>query len=257
MFDDISTEEKEEAIEFLLAIADDEYFAGHRLGMWLAVSPTLEEDNTLTSIAQDELGHARLWYDIVSEHRSDTTDELAIYRSAEDRRNTILVEREHQDFADTITRNYLYDEAEWLYLESLRDGQIPRISDTASVALNEEPFHLEHANKWLEVLSTTEETIERLEAAFETNLQAAADLFRFDDELLLDAGVLARPPSELAMDWEVAITKTLSELPIDVHGEDVSAVLTDRPETNGRDAEHTDDLRALIMSMRPREIERI
>lgn len=248
---------REDVLEFLLAIADDEYFAGHRLGMWLAFSPTLEEDNALTSIAQDELGHARLWYDILAREWSTTTDELAIERPAPERRNTVLVEREHADFADTVTRNYLYDEAEQLFLESLRDGDVTVLSDTATVALNEEPFHRQHASKWLEILEATDESRDRLEDAFERNLRAAGDLFRFDDEPLVASGALARGPDELAAEWEAAVTRTLSELPVELSGEDVSAVLETCPETDGRAGEHTADLEALLESMQPREIERI
>lgn len=254
---DIPAEYRTESLDFLLALADDEYFAGHRLGMWLAVSPTLEEDNTLTSIAQDELGHARLWYDIVAEERDTTTDDLAIERPASERANTVLVEREHVDFADTVTRNYLYDEAERLFLEALRDGDIQRLSDTASVALNEEPFHQQHASKWLDILDGTDESTDRLAAAFERNLEAARDLFRFVDEPLAGSGVLARPPSDLATAWEQRVTKTLSELAIEVSGEDVATAVSDPPETNGRAGDHTEALSAVIDSMQPKEIERI
>ncbi|MGM0605477.1 MAG: 1,2-phenylacetyl-CoA epoxidase subunit PaaC [Halobacteriota archaeon] len=243
--------------EFLLAIADDEYFTGHRLGMWLAVSPTLEEDNTLTSIAQDELGHARLWYDIVAEQLETTTDELAIERGAADRRNSILVEREHADFADTVTRNYLYDEAERLILESIRDGSDRRLSDTAAVALNEEPFHLEHADRWFDILESTDESRDRFERAFRRNLQAAADLFSFETDPLVESGVLAQGPAEMSAEWEAAVTDTVATLSIDVTGEEVAATASTSPETNGRAGEHTDDLAALIADMRPREIERI
>ncbi|RQG94829.1 1,2-phenylacetyl-CoA epoxidase subunit PaaC [Natrarchaeobius chitinivorans] len=256
----IPDDSRTETLEFLLAIADDEYFTGHRLGMWLAVSPTLEEDNALTSIAQDELGHARLWYDVVADERSTTTDDLAIGRGHDDRRNSILVEREHHDFADAIVRSYLYDRAELLFLESIRDGDVEALADTASVALNEEPFHREHAAKWLEVLHATDEGTERLERAFETNLEAASDLFAFEEsqqDALVDAGVLARSPDELAETWETEVTKTLSELPIDVDSQAVADAVSNSPSTNGRRGEHTDEFPAVLEEMEPATIDQI
>lgn len=257
MLDAIQADRKTAVVDFLLAMADDEFFTGHRLGMWLAVSPTFEEDNTLTSIAQDELGHARLWFDIVAEERNTTVDDLAIERPAPERRNTILVERKYDDFADTISRSYLYDEAERRFLESIRDGSVRRLSDAAEVALSEEPFHRSHTEKWLEILEATEESTERLDRAFHRNLEATTDLFSFDDEPLVETGVLARAPGELAEDWEAAVIRTVSELPIDVSGEDVPALRSAEPEPNGRAGEHTEDLAELIDSMQPREIERI
>lgn len=254
----IAQQHRDEVEQFLLSIADDEYFTGHLLGMWLAVSPTLEADNALTSIAQDELGHARLWYDIVAENRTETTDALAIERPPEERRNTILVEREYADFADAIVRNYLYDCAERLLLEAIHDGDVDALVDSAGVALNEEPFHGKHAEKWLDVLDATEEGVDRLEEAFRTNLEAASDLFSFPESMqsvLLEENVLAESPEELARQWETEVTKTVSELPINIGSEDVAEAINDPPAINGRQGEHTDDLEELYESMQPSKID--
>jgi ring-1,2-phenylacetyl-CoA epoxidase subunit PaaC len=254
----IARQHRDDVEQFLLSIADDEYLTGHQLGMWLAVSPTLEADNALTSIAQDELGHARLWYDIVSENRTETTDSLAIERPPEKRRNTILVEREYTDFADAIVRNYLYDCGERLLLKAIHDGDVNTLVDSAGVALNEEPFHSEHAKKWLDVLDATEESVDRLEKAFRTNLEAASDLFLFPESMqsaLLEENVLAELPEELARQWETKVTKTVSELPVDIGSEEVFEAVNNQPALNGREGEHTHDLEELYESMQPAEID--
>ena len=49
-------------IGLLLALADDELVLGHRLSEWTGWVPYLEADLALSSIAQDELGHARALY---------------------------------------------------------------------------------------------------------------------------------------------------------------------------------------------------
>ena len=54
-----------DAFELLIALADDEFVIGHRYSEWLGLSPFLEEDLTMASIAQDELGHARALYALV------------------------------------------------------------------------------------------------------------------------------------------------------------------------------------------------
>lgn len=251
--DALPAEVGDAAAAVLLAMADDEFVAGHRATDWLAVAPTMEEDNAFAGIAQDELGHARLWYDLVAEGLGTTLDDLALNRPPADRSNTVLVEAEHADFADAVAVNYVYDAAEVLLLEALRDGGLDGVVGRAEQALNEEPFHREHADLWLDRLVATSEGRERLTRAFEDALPRAADLFAFDDEaaaLLVEGGVLAESPSALEGEWAATVRSRLADLPLDVSASALDA-MTEPPETNGRAGEHTDDLAAMIAHMHP------
>lgn len=105
------TDNDTELTTFLLAIADDEFVFGHRLSDWVTQAPTFEEDNTLASMAQDEMGHARMWYEAVVdrdvpvpadlrpsvEGASYDLDDLGLNRAPEARRNSVLVEPKHVD----------------------------------------------------------------------------------------------------------------------------------------------------------------
>ena len=53
------------AREYLLALADDEHMMGSHLAWWIGIAPFLEEDLSLCSIAQDELGHAIAVYELL------------------------------------------------------------------------------------------------------------------------------------------------------------------------------------------------
>ena len=53
------------AKEYLLGFADDELCVGQNHSWWIAVGPFLEEDLAFSSIAQDELGHARMLYEFL------------------------------------------------------------------------------------------------------------------------------------------------------------------------------------------------
>src|SRR5215216_951852 len=53
--------------ELLLALADDEFVTGYANSEWTGIAPLLEEDLAFSSLAQDELGHARLFYDLLWE----------------------------------------------------------------------------------------------------------------------------------------------------------------------------------------------
>src|SRR3989337_1600734 len=48
--------------EYVLAVADDELILGHRHSEWTGLGPDIESDVALSSIAQEEMGHARLFY---------------------------------------------------------------------------------------------------------------------------------------------------------------------------------------------------
>ena len=45
--------------ELLLTLADDEFILGFWDSEWTGIAPMLEEDVATSSIAQDELGHAK------------------------------------------------------------------------------------------------------------------------------------------------------------------------------------------------------
>lgn len=246
---DLPSEHRDDVETLLLGVADDDFVVGQRLAEWVTIGPTLEEDNALSSMAQDEMGHARLWYELMED--AGDVDDLGYNRPPDERLNSTLVEQPHEDFADTIVVNFLYDEAEKRFLEALRDGSVEVISERARQALDEEPFHREHADQWLERLVSTDEARSRLERAFADSLPRAADLFAFDasvESSALDAGVLARPFAELEREWYNAVRQRLNDLPLEFD-DDVVATVTDAPETNGRATDHTEDLTELLDSI--------
>jgi hypothetical protein len=66
--------------ELLLQIADDELVLGWRDSEWTGIAPFLEEDVALSSIAQNEIGHARAIYELLSED----ADALAFDRTPDE-----------------------------------------------------------------------------------------------------------------------------------------------------------------------------
>ena len=57
--------------ELLLSMADDEFVIGFSDSEWTGIAPILEEDIAMSSLAQDELGHARALYELLAEVRSN------------------------------------------------------------------------------------------------------------------------------------------------------------------------------------------
>ena len=55
-----------ERAQLLLQIADDELVLGWRDSEWTGIAPSLEEDVAFSSIAQNEIGHARALYELAA-----------------------------------------------------------------------------------------------------------------------------------------------------------------------------------------------
>ena len=67
--------------ELLLELADDELILGWRNSEWTGIAPFLEEDVAFSSIAQNEIGHARALYELAAAELGTDADELAFDRS--------------------------------------------------------------------------------------------------------------------------------------------------------------------------------
>src|SRR3954453_13919770 len=65
----------------LLEYADDELILGWRDSEWTGIAPSLEEDVAFSSIAQNEIGHARALYELAASDLGTTADELAFDRT--------------------------------------------------------------------------------------------------------------------------------------------------------------------------------
>jgi ring-1,2-phenylacetyl-CoA epoxidase subunit PaaC len=128
----------------LLAIADDELILGWRDSEWTGIAPLLEEDVAFSSIAQNEIGHARAVYSLLS----DDPDALAFDRKAEEYRCAPLVELHLLEWAHTIARRWLYEVADEIRITALKDDPDPAVAGLAAKIDREEAYHRMHAEMW-------------------------------------------------------------------------------------------------------------
>ncbi|SRR6266536_310184 len=142
----------EEVQRTLLEIADDELILGWRDSEWTGIAPLLEEDVAFSSIAQNEIGHARALYELVARQRDTTADELAFDRKPDEYRCAELVERRLLDWEKTIARHYLYEGADAKRLEQLKRSDNREIAGLAAKIDREETYHRMHAQMWFERL---------------------------------------------------------------------------------------------------------
>jgi ring-1,2-phenylacetyl-CoA epoxidase subunit PaaC len=149
-------------IDLLLTIADDELVLGWRNSEWTGIAPFLEEDVAFSSIAQNEIGHARALYELAAAELGTTADALAFDRRPEEYRCAPLVELRRLEWARTIARHWLYETADEIRLAALKESDDPELAGIAAKMDREEAYHRMHAQMWVDRLLATEEGRKRL-----------------------------------------------------------------------------------------------
>ena len=204
--------------ELLLSMADDEFVSGFMDSEWTGIAPLLEEDVAISSISQDELGHARALYQLLAELRDDGRDEDAIAydREPDDYRHARLLDHPRGDWADTIARRFLYELADEARLASIGGGYRP-LTDLVEKIRREERYHRMHVVAWIHRLANGgAEARSRLEAALATQGLDAPTVFTpLDGEAeLLEAGILTRSMADAEAAWRADLTTVL--VPLDL-----------------------------------------
>jgi ring-1,2-phenylacetyl-CoA epoxidase subunit PaaC len=168
-------------VDLLLSIADDKLILGWRNSEWTGIAPFLEEDVAFSSIAQNEIGHARALYELAAAELGTTADELAFDRKPEEYRSAPLVELRRLEWARTVARHWLYETADEIRLAALKASDDPDIAGIAAKIDREEAYHRMHAEMWIDRLLATEEGRRRLDEALEELWPYALGVL--DDEL--------------------------------------------------------------------------
>jgi ring-1,2-phenylacetyl-CoA epoxidase subunit PaaC len=202
----------------LLSLADDELVLGHRHSEWTGWAPHLEEDLAFSSIGQDEIGHARLLYEIAEPLAGRHPDDLALGRDPGEYRHAILCERPNGDWGYTIARQYLYDTADDVRLAALESSSFPDLAAAVKTIRLEERYHLEHARQWFDRLTGGPvEARQRLAQGLEAAIGEALALFETlpVEDALMSAGVLPRSNEELLGKWLERLGADLDEASLD------------------------------------------
>ena len=201
----------------LLAMADDEFVIGFSDSEWTGIAPMLEEDVAMSSIAQDELGHAQALYRLLAEVADDgrDADAIAYDRPVDGYYHARLLDHPRGDWADTIARRYLYDTADGIRLEALADSSFAPLRELVAKIRREERYHLMHVSAWLERLASARgEPRERLLAALERLAPDAATVLSPlpNDLSLVMAGIIDGSFDELDGRWRAQVGRVFERL---------------------------------------------
>jgi ring-1,2-phenylacetyl-CoA epoxidase subunit PaaC len=201
--------------ELLLSVADDELVIGFWDSEWTGIAPMLEEDVATSSIAQDEIGHARALYEMLAALTAGDADRIAYGRDADGFRHAALLNHARRDWAFSVARRYLYETADAVRLSALARSSDANLAALATKMRREETYHRLHADAWITRLADGGgEGRERLAAAVAELWGDAQDVFAplvAEDELVR-SGILAEPMGALHAEWQADVRAVLEPI---------------------------------------------
>jgi ring-1,2-phenylacetyl-CoA epoxidase subunit PaaC len=201
----------------LLSMADDEFVIGFSDSEWTGIGPILEEDVAISSIAQDELGHARALYTLLAELLDDgrDADAIAYDRPPEGYLHARLLDHPRGDWAATMVRRYLYDTADAARLEALADSSYRPLAELVAKIRREERYHLMHVETWIERLARAPgEPRDRLLAALAAMAPDAGTVLAPlpGEAALVRHGIIGTPFATIEARWRAGVARTFAGL---------------------------------------------
>ena len=204
----------------LLSMADDEFVIGFSDSEWTGIGPILEEDVAISSLAQDELGHAQALYglfvDVVADGRD--ADAVAYDRPPEGYFHARLLDHPRGDWAQTIARRWIYETADAARLAALAASSHAPLRELVAKLRREERYHLLHVDTWLDRLAESGgEPRRRLVAALgELGPDSGTVLAPLPAETaLVRHGILAEPWATIESRWRAETSTKLIRLGLD------------------------------------------
>lgn len=199
----------------LLSMADDESVLGWTDSEWTGIAPLLEEDVAMSSLSQDELGHAQVLYGLLADLTGTDADDLAYDREPVEYCHARLLDHGRGDWAMTIARRFLYEHADAIRLDALVESIWTPLAQAATSIAREERYHRMHIDAWMARLAQADgEPRDRLIAAMITLGPDAGTVFTplLGEPALTEARILTAPMTELEARWRSTIEPTLTSL---------------------------------------------
>ncbi|MES2387250.1 MAG: 1,2-phenylacetyl-CoA epoxidase subunit PaaC [Bacteroidota bacterium] len=198
--------------ELLFKLADDHLVLGHRNSEWTGIGPLLEEDIAFASMAQDKVGQSRVFYNMLTELGETDADTLAFMRSADKMRCCQFTELPIGEYDFSTVRHFLFDHADLLRMEMLRECSYTPLALAARKMYGEIRYHVMHADTWMKQLGNADaETITRMQAALDYAWPYALGMFEsseYEDELKAEG--IFEGESVLQTKWMASVMKTLA-----------------------------------------------
>lgn len=235
--------------ELLFQLADDDFIHSYRGSEWLGLAPHIEEDLASSSISQDTMGHAAMFYKLLEEFGEGDANQLAHDRSANERRNAIILElvngpgyymeEPNYDWAFTVVRNYLYTQAKAIKIQSLNSSSYEPLAEVAPKVQMELYYHLMHWKTWFIQLlgSGHTEAVSRMKAAIEKTLPDFQGVFSLGEHgnEIVGSGLI-ESEEVLLNKWIQAVSPIFESVGF------AGTIEVGMLQGDGRNGKHTEDL---------------
>ena len=199
--------------ELLLSVADDELVIGYWDSEWTGIAPMLEEDVATSSIAQDEIGHAKALYEMLAALTDDDADRIAYRREPDEFRHAALLDHARGDWAFSVARRYLYETADAVRLEALAQSSHEPLALLVGKMRREEVYHLLHAEAWIKRLADGPAR-ERLASAVARLWPDAQEVFAplVEEDVLVRDAILPEPMAAMHRTWQASVRPLLEPI---------------------------------------------
>lgn len=224
----------------VLTLADSKRLMGIRYSDWLLGAPSIEAGIAMSSMAQDEWGHARLLYAMLKALDRDPVV-VEHERAPEAYASLDALDTPFPDWAATVAGVVVVDGAIRVALEGFARGRYEPARSRVPKMLAEEEFHASLGSAWFRRLAdASPEARSLLVTATQAALPAALAWLGAADEpavLLVQAGVTDSGP-ELVAAYRDGLRETLGSAGIDV---DAHEAASGWDESRGRGPGHPDE----------------
>jgi len=170
-------------INYTLHLADNSLIMGQRNSEWCGHGPVLEQDIAITNISLDLIGQARNFYQYAAVliGNGSSEDSLAYLRTEREFKNCLLVELPKGDWAQTILRQFLCSQYQYLLYQQLQKSSDEQLAAIAAKSLKEVTYHLRWSSEWVIRLGDgTKESHQRM-------LNAVNELWSYTGEMFIPA----------------------------------------------------------------------
>jgi ring-1,2-phenylacetyl-CoA epoxidase subunit PaaC len=249
------TNERKPLHELLFQLADDDFILAYRGSEWLGLAPHIEEDVAFSSISQDTMGHAAIFYQLLEELKVGNANDLAHSRPVNERRNAILLEtvngpghylvEPRYDWAFAVVRNYFYVMAKKVKMDSIKTSSYQPLAEAAVKVNLELYYHILHWKTWFtQLLKAGGEARTRMEAAIQTVAEDMGGVFELGscEKEMVESGLIDSS-SELKKQWLQKMQPILEEVQLTLPPLKMK-------NGNGRNGEHTADLDHALSTLR-------
>jgi ring-1,2-phenylacetyl-CoA epoxidase subunit PaaC len=218
----MSDEWPPEAVDLLQSIADTKLLLSQRYAEWMLSGPVLEDDIAGASASQDEIGHVRQLFRLLTQQGRDQSW-LEGDRNLGDFCNAATLDDAPEGWVNFVVAMDVTERAAWYLLDAVAHDDFTGLGERIG---HDEYFHLEHIDGRIETLSADRPA--DVAEAFERYLPDALafigpSTFDDDSDPLLEAGFTDRSVAELRAAYREKYEEMLADTEVSLDGVDWDA----------------------------------